>query len=450
MKYRKDLSNITYERLFLIFVVIQPLIDLATSFSLIYLKSELTLGTIIRFLIMSSGVVYLIFNIFPNKKRMLIYLFLLFTFFTLNVFNNLITKDPVAVTSEIKFILKSSYFIIMLFSYIVVFYKLKEATADWYKSIEKHIVYTMSLIGTVMVLSAITNTAFNSYQYEKIGHKGWFFAGNELGAIMSICFPITILYALRATKTVKQIYRWIPAIILVYSLLALGTKVGYGAAVITSLSALVMVLIEYFVLKRKEYSTNIWIITCILVGIVLYTPFSPISYNTHTHLNIIKMKEPPKQGKDSTGEQPEEINEAELQSLMLSGRDQYLSIHKEYFADAPISQKLLGMGYGGNYTDSPKLIEMDFHDLFFSFGIVGFMLYLVPIIFIIIRLIWKAVIDVKKVFSTENVIIAVGISLGFGIALFAGHVLTAPAVSIYLAILMSYISNKINSNKTVV
>ena len=52
-----------------------------------------------------------------------------------------------------------------------------------------------------------------------------------------------------------------------------------------------------------------------------------------------------------------------------------------------MSQKLLGMGYAGNFKyneqkqPDPKLIEMDFHDWFYDFGIIGFVLLMIPFIY---------------------------------------------------------------------
>ena len=61
-----------------------------------------------------------------------------------------------------------------------------------------------------------------------------------------------------------------------------------------------------------------------------------------------------------------ELTDSEVKSLIYSDRDKFLKTYKQYYKDAPLSQKLFGMGYAGNYTDKIKLIEMDFHDLFFS------------------------------------------------------------------------------------
>ena len=50
-----------------------------------------------------------------------------------------------------------------------------------------------------------------------------------------------------------------------------------------------------------------------------------------------------------------------------------------------MKQKLFGMGYASNYSDQPKTIEIDYLDLFFSTGILGSILYFLPLLYFAIR-----------------------------------------------------------------
>ena len=48
-----------------------------------------------------------------------------------------------------------------------------------------------------MVISISTSTDFGSYEWMKVGSRGWFYAGNELGSILAIIFPIVVLYSIQ-------------------------------------------------------------------------------------------------------------------------------------------------------------------------------------------------------------------------------------------------------------
>ncbi|PFZ02587.1 hypothetical protein COL60_27200, partial [Bacillus pseudomycoides] len=45
--------------------------------------------------------------------------------------------------------------------------------------------------------------------------------------------------------------------------------------------------------------------------------------------------------------------------------------------------------------------------------------------------------DIKTLFAFKHVLLGTGVLLGFGIAFISGHVLTAPAVSIYFNVILA-------------
>lgn len=105
---------------------------------------------------------------------------------------------------------------------------------------------------------------------------------------------------------------------------------------------------------------------------------------------------------------------------------------------APVSQKLLGMGPGGNYEENLKIVEMDFFDWFFGYGIIGFCLFILPIIYFGIMVI-KNMFQFKfKQVDRTFLVLGTAIGLGLGIAAVAGHILMNPASGIYFSILLAY------------
>ena len=106
--------------------------------------------------------------------------------------------------------------------------------------------YALLIYDLVMVISIATNTSLTAYDWTKIGYTGWFYAANDLGAILAILFPISLMIAILRTKSLSSIYYWIPVLLTGYSLLMLGTKVGYGALLIGLLAAVVICFIKWF------------------------------------------------------------------------------------------------------------------------------------------------------------------------------------------------------------
>jgi hypothetical protein len=449
-----------FELFLLIFISIQPVIDILTTLSMTVLNQSATFGVFFRLLVMCLCLIYIINSQFKKKKSTtLIYLFGLFFILAVNLMINYFFKANFNLIDEIKFIAKISYVHIMLFTYIILFTS-QSKQQNLLKIIKKYFLYAILIINLVMIISILTSTSLSSYDYTKTGYTGWFFAGNEIGAILAIIFPISIIYALTKTTQASLSYYWLPVILTAFSLLMLGTKVGYGALLLGLAVTLFMCFVMWFIRKkesnRKTYFLNGVISAILLVLLVVITPFTPVFKNTFAHfqllgINFDSSNQEPKQ-EDETKDvpkKPEKIQKEQVENLILSSREVYLERQSQQFKKAPLIQKVLGMGYAGNYKDEPKLIEMDFYDLFFSLGIIGFIIFMLPFAFFIFRIGYIFIKEFSNYFSPVYVLFLTSLVLGLGISFTAGHVLTAPAVSIYLSIIIAYlIVNHVNNGKT--
>jgi len=436
----------------LLFIVFQPILDLLTSFSIYVLHMSATVGIVVRFAFMLLALGYLLLHRKQHgAKKYILYLCLLGIVLTIGLVNNLMVKSPVSFGEEVKFILKSIYPIVLLFGYIIVFKELKNKEYTFHKIIT-YFLYTTLIFSITLIVAMQTGTDFPSYPHSKIGSRGWFFAGNDLSSIFAIMFPILVLYSIHKTTSFSKIYYWIPTILAMYASIMVGTKVGYGAIVLTLGVALLFSFIEYMVHRKKEgkgftYLVNTVVAAIVLGGLIALTPHTPIAKNMGIHMQIYEYKKSVqeekdrKEGKVIKEEKHEqgELTDSEMKSLIYSDRDKFLKVYKQYYKDAPLSQKLFGMGYAGNYTDKIKLIEMDFHDLFFAFGIVGFLFYLLPFLYFGIKLFMYVVTNFKKILTVKYMLLASTLVLSLGISFMSGHVLTAPSVSIFFVVILAYI-----------
>lgn len=452
-------TNNYFPHFLLLFIVLQPILDLLTSFSIYTLHMSATVGIVVRFAFMTLTLGYLLSNWKqPSNKKYIFYLVLLGIVLATGLVNNMIVKHPVSFGEEIKFILKSTYPIVLLFGYILVFKELKDKQYASDKLIT-YFLYATLIVSMVMIVSIASGTDFSSYSYEKTGSRGWFFAGNELSSILAITFPMVVLYSVQKTTSFSKVYYWIPTILAMYASIMVGTKVGYGAIILTLGVALLFSIIEYMMQRKKvgkgiTHLVNIFVALVVLGGLLAVTPLTPIAKNMGIHLQIYEDKklaseeQARREGKVIT-EDPEEakrraegkLTSGEMNSLIYSDRDKFLQVYKQYYKEAPTSQKLFGMGYAGNYKDKDavKLIEMDFHDLFFSFGIIGFLLYLLPFVYFGIRLFIRIITNFKSIITVRYMLLASVLVLTLGIAFTAGHVLTAPAVSIFFVVILAYV-----------
>ncbi len=436
----------------LLFIVFQPILDLLTSFSIYVLHMSATVGIVVRFAFMLLALGYLLLHHKQQgAKKYILYLCLFGIVLAIGLVNNLMIKSPVSLGEEVKFIMKSVYPIVLLFGYIIALKELKNNEFAFHKIIT-YFLYATLILSISIITAMATGTDFPSYPNSKIGSRGWFFAGNDLSSIFAIMFPIVVLYSVHKTTSFSKVYYWIPTVLAMYASIMIGTKVGYGAIVITLGIALFFLFIEYMMHRKKEgkgftYLVNTIVAAVVLGGLLVLTPQTPIAKNMSIHLQIYEYKKSVqdekdrKEGKVVKEEEHKqgELTDSEMKSLIYSDRDKFLKVYKQYYKEAPLSQKLFGMGYAGNYTTKMKLVEMDFHDLFFAFGIVGFLMYLLPLLYFGIKIFIRLITNFKKLFSVKHMLLASTLVLSLGIGFMSGHVLTAPAVSIFFVVILTYL-----------
>ncbi|HSP22980.1 MAG TPA: O-antigen ligase family protein [Planococcus sp. (in: firmicutes)] len=443
--------------LLIAFIALQPIIDVLTTASIFVVDTSLTVGVLIRTAYMGAMLLLLLWM---SKKSRLsrfftIYLIGLAVLIGINIMVNFQVKDPYYFFQELKFFNKVIYFHIVLLGLTVIYRELKDQNYDISGKTTRYFWISGLIIGLVFVISQITGTSLSNYSHTKVGFTGWFYAGNEIGAIMAIVLPIMALYGTQKTDSWKKPWAWIPFLLLSLGMLALGTKVGYGGILIVLLSVLVGSLIMRFLLKKKtaNIGANLIISAILTVGLIAVTPFTPVFGNMFAHITSLGIEfGEPVERPDNTGEEPAEgeepvdeepaISNEQLQNLVFSSREVYAGVMKEDFTSSPITQQLFGMGFAGNYEPqlpgkTPKMIEMDFHDWFYSFGWIGFLYLVAPFVWFAGKYLVHFLRNIKTHFTYFYVLYGVAFLLGTGIAYTAGHVLTAPAVSIYLAAILA-------------
>ena len=478
-------ARVRFEHFLLFFIILQPVLDLLTSLSITLLKSNATVGILVRFLIMAVGGIYILIQAKEKENRkFLIYLILLAGVLGVGFINNKLVKDPIVLSEEVKFVAKALYIYIMLGSYILALKSLKK-TVNISDKVRNSIVYSTLIINAIMVISISTSTDFGSYEWMKVGSRGWFYAGNELGSILAIIFPIVVLYSIQKTKSWKHVLYWIPSLLMIYSLIQVGTKVGMGSIGATLAAAIGIIVLQLLFDRKnpnkKSLAFNAVIAIVLLAGVVGTFKQTPLAQNMGIHNNYLSEQNVAQQGqkekeikeklkkeqelkakeeKHHKVEKPEEKAKIEeevkkelekeqkkenQENLIFSGRQVYEERHKQFFKEAPTSQKLLGMGYAGNFKyneqkqPDPKLIEMDFHDWFYDFGIIGFALLMIPFIYYGLRILLVFITRFKEIFNIKYGMIAASLLLALGIAYIAGHILTAPGVGIYFVVVLAYL-----------
>ncbi|BAM48165.1 O-antigen ligase family protein [Amphibacillus xylanus] len=387
------------------FLLLQPFIDMIALYSN-------RLPSLIRGGFLLFAIIYL----FSQKKARL-YILLICLYGCIHLAVLVLQKAPLSLSSEISYFIKTIYLPI-----VFLYAKNKFRTTNYVNMI----LINQVVINLVMIIAGLTQTGKRTYDMlAKQGHTGWFFSGNELSVILLMGLAM-ILLKLITTKNNKHTF-WLFALLLVHisNMLTVGTKVSlFSIFILVSITTLLTFI------KPANLKLSAALLTLFLIIYFVY-PYTPAGHNTQRLVNEPSTSEDINQDPDQVFDQ------------MLSGRRDFLMTNIKQYQTAPLTMKAFGLGYGGLYKEQPKLVEMDVFDWFIGFGFLGMMLLCYPFIVLIVNIIpnlhWR--------YCKASTILLLAIFLSAGSAFIAGHVLSAPAVSIYLTLLLVIFNQRYQDEK---
>ena len=420
----KNILTTPIEKIILFFLFLQPFIDVLTAVSLVMFHHSFLLGLGIRMLFLLFMLYYIIVHHSKNRK----YVIAILLYMVLFMANISCEKGIYSFSYELKSLMKSFYFPIVLLGFYEVYQNHNSVSSNNLKKI--FIIYLL-----LVFLPNILGIGFPSYEVTKSGRIGFFYTANEIGAILAILMPIFFYHLFQKENKIINV---LSIIIVFYLYLSIGTK--------APLMLFVILLIYYFgcyftsLVQSKKYK-SISIIGALLIlfgsAIVLLLPKTNFYQNIKVHLEYLEIEKPSDIFKDTKT----------LDHFIFSERLRFWSNTSKIYKKSSMVDKVIGIGYINNYsTDqvSMKMVEMDFIDLFYRHGILGFLLYLLPVVILFYQILVKYRIERKKEKMNPKKV-AYLFSLGFAIllSLITGHVILSPSVSIYVALILILLYNEL-------
>lgn len=450
------------ERFIYIYFLLLPIIDLFTSLITRFTDISITPGIVFKGITLMGCIVYLFFfSKSKYKRKSIIYLFILLFFGIIYFFSKNYEYNINIIFNELKYAFKYFYFPVVLCGMINVFDDFEVSK----KLIVKILVSNTIIYTLLMIVPYVTSTGFNSYGMYWIykGETGWFYSANEIGAILTL-LAISIYYILNYRNK-----KYLPIIfLLMLSLAIIGTKVSFIGLVIMTILCLVATLLNQ---KKNAIKSCLFVIVFFIVSLFFSPTFDNfMSLKNNSNGNAQINNKPnniagsSEDNKDSNNGISDNIKDdakkrfKELEDLIpidfitnnlkliLSDRDVFLLDNLNVYVASNTEDKLFGLGWENrpdiDYTFSKKVIEIDVADIFVHYGIVGFFIYFLPLLYCFILGIKNI-----KFFNTESWLAILTFMLQIGISLLAGHILSAPTVSIYLILMIGLTMVIVRDNK---
>lgn len=388
------------------FLLLQPILDIITSIQTKYFEISFSFGMITRFMFLLFMLYYVAFISKSKYKKYSLYYFLCISLYMLNfVMLSYFLKGFDSLFIEISWTIKNFYFPTLLIGFINIFDE-KKYVMDNEIFIEIIFTYVLTII-----LCQILGVQSEAYSQGKTGYIGIFYSANEVSGIFSLLLPFLIFLR----KDFKKI---LILILTLYCTLIIGSKAAFLSLIIYLMVFLLNYLIKFFRTNRYISIKSVFITISIIAIIITLFPITPFYKNIELHMNYLEIN------------QFSRIFESDnFNRLILSDRLTFLQNTSKIYNNAPLVQKMMGIGYYS--TNGEKLIEIDYFDIFYRYGILGFITYFIPLATIIIKMLKQRL--------KNKIEFILSVVMSILLALFAGHIFTAPSVSIYISLIAAYI-----------
>ena len=357
-KTKKIISKINFTNIFLLYIIMQPVIDIITSLCVRNISEKLTLGVFIRTIFVLYLMLYTIIKTDKkNKYQILIYYSFIALYCVVFLVNSISKYGFSTLFAEIKGLIKTFYFPIVLASLLIL------SKQEKYMSKQKYLNISLAIYVLTIVICKIFNVGYQTYPLKaNVGTIGLFYAGNEISAIIAMLSPVCF------ATFISQKFSIINAVLCaltVYAMLEVGTKVSFISIIGLIILTLIVLVIKLF----KKEGKNIYkqFITVLLIGTIttLFVGNTAGGKNFGIEPFLFK-KSYYNQSLDSQKNKKE--NTKTNATSLLSGRNKFLNTNIKRYHQSSIMDKLVGMGYlypTKNVIQERKLVEIDYFDIYF-------------------------------------------------------------------------------------
>lgn len=466
MKKVKEKLNI--ENLLTVFIILCPILDIASFIFRNIFNTKISPSTIIRPIL---PIIAFIYYFIKADKKYKLKMFGISAIYGIYAIIHLILFTTVKsecsysnISHELQYLVNYTFMIIILYVFIKTF---KEKLST--EKLEKATVISVGIYLLSIILSIITNTMSSTY-IEGMGIKGWFESGNSISATL-----ILSMYILLMNKNKKYKKIIITELILmgIFLTMLIGTRVGLYGFILT-IGIFVLVKSNIFninkinkkiVIAGGALLALIILIIC-LVGSNTFTRRQHLkdieanivdsSNNEEAHLtgSLIEIKDKI----DNKQIDEKYMNEVQQKSvlelydiankLQISNNDQRMQqlLYNAILVknQANLLLILFGNGYMNQFRE--LVLEMDIPAFLFNFGIIGLFLYFVPFLSIFIYALYWAIKRYKNI-DEQYIMYLLGLGLAFALSVFSGYVFFNMSTDSIIIVICVLLLNKVEEVK---
>ncbi|WP_099205070.1 O-antigen ligase family protein [Scatolibacter rhodanostii] len=502
-------------KLLLLFIIVQPLLDFYFLFDESVKKiTFFSPSTLIRIGYIFMAFILLFINTHQNNRKTWKYIFcylaVVFGYTVVHTIANYFFAVKLPASFNFNIVDELFYIIRLLLPLLLLFLVFKSELK--LKHIRWITLTLVLIIGLIMIVSNLFHVSLLSFSddpiqneytflswfskeklyYKSITSKGLFYRGNQISGVLLLLFPITLMFLLKK----PTLGFFIILAMQIVSMFMLGSRVCvYGMAISFVVVIGVYIADKIYHHKKIELKKMMPYAMIIIIFAAIY-PFSPLqvrtkndqdSYQRHETKTIQseqdtleKEIQPSKNIKqDKVALLEGELLKKYVPSMFYkniypiaenysfwqninklpenqydNNRKQQILITKDILERIPNNQELyvlFGMGRS-RLAKAQLIIEHDFLAQFYTVGLVGLVLFFIPLIVVIGICVFILLKNFGSLFNFENVILLFAISLFLLASAYSGHLIDELFPMLlcvfYLGFLLKNIWNKKKGNST--
>lgn len=365
---------------------------------------------------------------------------------------------------------------------------------NWtWQNFKKIILSTVGIISIVIVFMNVFEISLTSYggdniikanflswffpglggiQAEYLASRGWFYMANQISGLLGMLLPLTIYITITEFNNKKLIILFLQ----ILAMILLGTRVAAVGWIAILAVMLIIYIFLCFVKKEMKFSHEIFLklVVCGCIGAVILS-FSPVMNRTYESDYFEQELAMKKKFEDESLNKDDKKPKSLYQKLSLSAINPayYIQLysyreHPEFWKDvlklpfeertgnrklevlvtkdiARKSNQPLEPWFGMSFSRMRNIeiyIEHDIIVHYYTIGIFGIMLFILPYFII---LIWRGIgclCHYKEQFNFLNISLLASVALALAISVFSGHLLDELIVTIFLGFVCGLLLKK--------
>lgn len=436
---------INLENLLSFFIIICPILDIASFWFRNKFQTNYSISTFIRPIIpvMVFGIIFIKDKTKTKLKTIgIVGLYVVYAAIHLYIYKKMMMGCAFGtLIHEAQYIVNYSFMILNLFIFNKVF--------DKKDKLHKSIIISLAIYIISIYIAILTHTSSNTY-IEKIGYKGWFESGNSISAILILSTFIIMSFINKIeNKVVRGLTFSILMLVGIYLITLIGTRAGLIGFVLAMLCYIAAQVFERIVKKVKlNKKAFIIILSALVLLIVVVITAGSVTIRRRQHLQNMEntiIDESTGEKSHLTGDltaiRNRIVNNCLEDNFMT--REQQQSIIDLYNTATKYNvsntntrvqqliyhimlvknqKNILLIIFGNGYLiNTNELVwEMEFPAFLLNFGIVGFILYMIPFLLILKDAIWVLV-KRFKIIDTEFIMLLSAVLLSFILSTLSGY-----------------------------